>query len=94
MEEEYFVKESIEICVLRLNEGLQRKAVEMGMCYPFTYKLYIHGRVHFVATWEEGKEPRPIFFQVLNADDVMTLRVSLTDANGKELSGGMEILSE
>lgn len=94
MEEEYFVKESIEQSVLRLNEGLRRKAVEMGMCYPFTYKLQIHGRVLFVATWEEGKEPRPIFFQGFNADEVKTLRVSLTDANGKELSGGMETLFE
>ncbi len=94
MNEEEFLGERTEQSVLRLNEGMRRKAVEMGMCYPFTYKLQIHDRVHFVATWEEGKEPRPIFFQELNADDVKTLRISLTDANGKELSGGMEILFE
>ena len=84
----------IEQSVLQLNEGMRRKAAEMGMCYPFIYKLHIHGRVHFVATWEEGKEPRPIFFRVFDADEVKTLRVSLTDANGRELSGGMESLFE
>ncbi len=84
----------IERSVLRLNEGLRIKAAEMGMCYPFTYKLQIHGRVLFVATWEEQKEPKPIFFQEFDADEVKTLQVSLTDVNGTELSAGVETLFE